>query len=312
MAVTEYENIAIEHQVLKTLLYFDVFNYPLNKDEVFRFAGITGITETDIHICLENLVAHHLIYRHEEFYCVQPPRMIVQRRLKGNKRAQEVLPVAFRQAVLISKFPFVRGVLASGSLSKNFMDEHSDIDFFIVTAPKRLWIARTLLVMYKRIFLFNSHKHFCINYFVDEDHLEIEEKNLFTATELATILPLYNPAIYAEILARNEWLKTVFPNFQPRRTDDVKTLAAGNLKKIFEGILNLFAMPLENIFMQITLNRWKKIYQKNYSEADFDVAFKTKTYASKNHPKLYQQKAIELHENKIRDFFSNHQLTTRP
>ena len=96
------------------------------------------------------------------------------------------------------------------------MDEKSDLDFFIITAPKRLWIARTLLVMYKRFFLFNSHKYFCVNYFVDEDHLEIEEKNLFTATELATVIPLYGQVHYTNLLKANPWLKRFFPNYTPR------------------------------------------------------------------------------------------------
>src|SRR5690606_3777846 len=104
---------------------------------------------------------------------------------RGNLMANKFSDIARKKAKLISQFPFVRGVMASGSLSKGYADEKSDIDFFIITIPNRLWIARTLLVLYKRIFLLNSHKFFCVNYFVDEKHLGIEEKNLFTATELA-------------------------------------------------------------------------------------------------------------------------------
>ncbi len=91
------------------------------------------------------------------------------------------------------------------------MDERSDLDFFIITAPNRLWIARTLLVLYKRVFLANSHKHFCVNYFIDEKHLEIEEKNLFTATELATVIPLYGSKQYENLQGVNSWLARILP-----------------------------------------------------------------------------------------------------
>ena len=98
---------------------------------------------------------------------------------------------ALRNARLIFHFPFTRAIMISGSLSKNYADEASDVDYFIIVKPGRLWIARTLLIIYKRIFLMNSKKYFCVNYFIDEDHLEIEEKNLFTAVELTTLIPIH-------------------------------------------------------------------------------------------------------------------------
>ena len=76
----------------------------------------------------------------------------------------------------ISKFPYVRAILLSGSISKGYMDKDSDVDYFIITQPNRLWVTRLLLMLFKKIFLFNSRKVFCINYFVDSEKLEIEEK----------------------------------------------------------------------------------------------------------------------------------------
>ena len=96
------------------------------------------------------------------------------RRQECNRRADRILPVAQRMARLIGSFPFIRGVFVSGSLSKHSMKADSDIDFFLITEPGRLWLARTLLVVFKKIFLFNSHKYFCVNYFVDTKHLEVD------------------------------------------------------------------------------------------------------------------------------------------
>ena len=86
------------------------------------------------------------------------------------------------------------------------MDEHSDLDFFIITKPNRLWIARMLLALYQKIVLLNSHKYFCVNYFVDEHHLAIEEKNLYTATELSTLIPLYGKEYYPQLMMANHWI----------------------------------------------------------------------------------------------------------
>ena len=172
-------------------MYYDIFNYPLNSEEIFRFLGIHHIDESIVVSRLLNLKERQIIFQFENFFTLNNNRAAMDRRMKGNIEAEKYLVLAEKKGKLIAKFPFVRAVLASGSLSKGYMDENSDLDFFIITAPNACGLRVLLLVLYKRLFLFNSHKYFCVNYFVDEDHLEIEEKNLFTATELATVIPLY-------------------------------------------------------------------------------------------------------------------------
>jgi predicted nucleotidyltransferase len=230
---------------------------------------------------------------------------MIERRKKGNVMAIKFSDIARKKAKLISQFPFVRSVMASGSLSKGYADEKSDIDFFIVTIPNRLWIARTLLVLYKRVFLLNSHKYFCVNYFVDEKHLGIEEKNLFTATELATVLPLYGSKQYHELHQSNAWLKSFFPNFQLRNTENVPVASTSWGKWCLEKIISAFGDSLESFCHRITLARWKKHYEKSYSPADFDIAFKSRSYASKNHPSNFQRVVMEAYEERLKAFGLN-------
>jgi hypothetical protein len=89
------------------------------------------------------------------------------------------------------RFPFVRGIGISGSLSKNYADEDADIDFFIITSRNHLWIARTFLHGLKKLsFLVGKQDWYCMNYFIDEEALVIAEKNIFTATEVVTLKPV--------------------------------------------------------------------------------------------------------------------------
>ena len=206
----------LDDQILRTFLYFDIFNYPLKSEEVFKFLGVPALDKSIITLRLNSLRDQRIIFQFGELFSLKNDNSLIERRIKGNQNADEYLILARKTANFISKFPFVRAVLASGSLSKGYMDEKSDLDFFIVTAPNRLWIARTLLVLYRRVFLANSHKYFCVNYFVDEKHLEIEEKNLFTATELATVIPLYGSQQYESLQGVNSWLNEFFPNYTPR------------------------------------------------------------------------------------------------
>ncbi len=233
MQVINNHSTTLGEQVIKTLLYFDIFNYPLKAQEVFNFLRVNSSSETAVVRCL-NALAEKNISSVLAIFILQADENIIHRRIKGNAEADKFLNAAKTKASLIARFPFVRAVMASGSLSKGYMHEKSDLDFYIVTEPERLWIARTLLVMYKRIFLFNSNKHFCVNYFIDTAHLEIEEKNLFTATELATLIPLYNVGCYSALQSSNEWVQDFFPNFREKRMGDPENTHSQFLGKIIE------------------------------------------------------------------------------
>jgi hypothetical protein len=302
-------DILLEQNVMKTLLYFNIFNYPLKAREVFSFLHTNSVSETDVTNALNTLVKKNKLYSADDLYSVQNKHAVFIRRINGNREASRILPIAEKRARFIGKFPFVRSVMASGSLSKDYMDEHSDLDFFIITAPDRLWISRMLLVLYKRLCLKNSHKQFCVNYFIDSDHLEIEEKNLFTATELATVVPLYGKKYYSQLQETNEsWLRQQFPNFRAKRVSDTKEEKNGLVKNLLESVFNLFgAGYLDRLFMRATERRWKRKYG-GYRKEDFDIAFKTRKYASKNHPRNFQKKVIELYQQQLSAFQINSDL----
>jgi hypothetical protein len=300
-------HIALEQHVIKTLLYFDIFNYPLKPDEVFHFLGVNSVSEKDVSQTLNRLTDQRYLFQIRNFYSIQNDESLLTRRLKGNQQAEKHLPMASRKAMLIAKFPFVRAVMASGSLSKNYMDEKSDLDFFVVTAPGRLWIARTLLVLYKRLILFNSHKYFCANYFIDEIHLEIEEKNQFTATELATLIPLYNGNVYLKLMEANAWMKDYFPNVKRRDASLAARPVPSYFKRVLEKILDI--SWLEKYFMNLSLKRWKRIYLNKYTKEDFRVAFKTNDHVSKNHPNQYQSKIMSLYVQKLNEFSAKHNIS---
>ena len=295
----------LSESIVRTLAYYDLFDYPLTPEEIYRNLPTNHVNLTEIESELHSLSTKSIIFRLGAFFSLQNNLSLETRRLKGNLLAKKYKSIAIQKAKVIARFPFVQGVMISGSLSKGYADDQSDIDFFIITKPGRLWIARTLLVLYKRIFLFNSHKYFCVNYFIDSDHLEIEEKTLFTGTELATLIPLYGKHHYHSLIKNNSWLHQFFPNF--RASDEPEIKVPDNFfKKAGEWILNhLFPGVLDRFFMQITLQRLKRMYPYFYPEDDFGIAFKTTRHVSKNHPKNYQRKIALLYDEKLEVMLKN-------
>lgn len=297
------EKLLLHQSIIKTLLYYDIFKYPLKVEEIHRFLSTNNVNTEAIEEALENLCHQQLIFQFGEFFSVQNSEANIHRRKKGNDFAKKSAPIAIKRARLLANFPFVRAVFASGSFSKGYMDEKSDLDFFIVTSPGRLWFARTLIVIFKRVFFFNSHKYFCCNYFVDSSHLEIEEKNLFTATELATLEPLYGRQIYINLMRRNAWLLNFFPNYEIKSVEHLVKEKTSPIKEACEKVLkNKFWNGLEKFFMHLTIKRWRQLYEKKYHTNDFTIAFKSNEYVSKNHPNHYQQKVMKGYDEKLRNY----------
>jgi predicted nucleotidyltransferase len=105
---------------------------------------------------LESLISINVVYHKGEFFQLTDNENSIHRRRTGNKLAEKRLKTARWVSGFISRFPFIRGILLSGSISKGFMEEDSDIDYFVITHPNRVWFSRLILMLFKKIFLFNS------------------------------------------------------------------------------------------------------------------------------------------------------------
>jgi hypothetical protein len=291
--------------VLHTIMYFDVFKHPLTTDEIHHNCQWHSISLTETATALEILQQLSLADEEEGYWFLKGNNRFVKLRNERQDRAVRFQQKAKKYSSFIGKFPFVRGVCISGSLSKGTMDKDGDIDYFIITQPRRLWIARTFLVLFKKIFLLNSKKYFCVNYFVDTDHLSIPDRNLFVATEIAFIRPMVNGDLYNEFMKTNHWTTLFYPNREKYGTGDVKKLKSGFIKRTIEKMFNgKFGEWLDEKLLRITLNRWKKKF-RNHKEINFEVDFRSRKHVSKHHPQGFQHKVSLEMERRRNMIFEN-------
>lgn len=285
-------------ETLKTILYFSIFRYPLKLEEIHSYTNYTELPETEKELDL--LIHDKIITKIDEFYVYGSDLDSVTKRLRGNIQAKKALVKAKTQAKLISKFPFVEGIGISGSLSKGYYDTDSDIDFFVITRHNKLWICRTLLMLYKKIFLFNSRKYFCVNYFISSQQLEIEEKNRFTATELKTLIPMHGKAIFGEFYKTNLWVSHYFSKFDPTANSIPDYPKPAFTKGLEWALSNSFGSLVDYFFKAITLRKWKAKFDY-LTEEDFKVALKTTKNISKHHPSNFQKKVILSLNSKLEE-----------
>ncbi|MEP7129274.1 MAG: hypothetical protein ABI729_10415 [Chitinophagales bacterium] len=293
---------------LKVLLYYDLFRYPLTVAEILYHCRETGCSEKRLTECLQVLCEQQCVFLDDGFYLLKDDQQLILRRKRGNQMAARMLKKAAGRAALIARFPYVRSVCVSGSLSKNYFDESTDIDFFIITAPNRLWVCRSLLILYKKIFLLNSKKYFCVNYFIDSENLEIPDKNIFTATEIITLIPFYNFSLYEEFIAVNRWVKDFYPNASPRNQmmTDKKD---GFLKTSFEKLLNTAVGEwLDRYFYKATVKHWRKKFP-DFNENEFEVNMRSRKDVSKHHPQGFQFRVLKLYRENCEAFESKHGIS---
>ena len=291
----------IENSILKVLVYFDIFHYPLTEKEIRSFLD-RPFDEMEFNNSLSELLRSQHIFRLHEFYSLQNDLSLAERRRKGNEMAATLLTTAERISNLLFKFPYVRAIGISGSVSKNFADENADIDFFIITKANRLWIARTLLHLFKKNpFLKNRSRHYCMNYFVDEAGLVIEEKNIYTATELFTIIPMAGNGSMENLFKTNSWSHHYFPNMDlPSVKKDVKIYSLW-FKKLAESILNnKLGDSLDDYFMRLTTRRWKKKEKEQRLNTKGErMGLKTGKHFSKPNPIFFHDWFMDNYEKKL-------------
>ncbi len=286
--------------ILKTLGYFDLFKYPLTEKEIYLF-NQSAVTDVAINHELEVLVNDRKLFKVDGFYSIHNNCQLAERRRQGNKLAAEHLIIAQRVASFLFKFPYVKAIAVSGSLSKNFATDKTDIDFFIITAANRLWIARTCMHLYKKLtFLRGRQNWFCMNYYVDEAALEIKEKNIFTAVEIVTLLPMYGKDCLDKFIKENKWTDSFLPVKRFNNTagqEAGKTLLGKLIESIFTG---RFGNYMDIKLMKITERRWQKKVQKHtLNSRGVSIGMTVDRHFSKPDPKNFQEKTLKLYQDKM-------------
>ncbi|TND09031.1 MAG: hypothetical protein FD123_1434 [Bacteroidetes bacterium] len=294
--------------MLRTVIYFDIFNHPLKSTEIQDYCQQSRLRREEITGALHELCRDNFLEEQEGYYFLSGRNILAGIRKERNERAEAYLKKAKRYSKLIASFPFVRSVGISGSLSKGTMDHDGDIDYFIITEPKRLWVCRTLLVLFKKVFLLNSRKYFCVNYFIDTHELSIPDLNLFTATEIVFIKPMYEGAVFEKFVRANTWVNEFYPN--RAETADRHDLPSGNrfFKRSFEKIMRgRLGEALDTFFFRLTLKRWKRKF-RNVDESQFDLNFRSRRNVSKHHPQGFQFKVMNQLAERVFEFEQKHRV----
>lgn len=239
------------HSVFHTLAYADVFDYPLTASEVYCYLTSTKASFEEVSRALAD---EALFGRSGEYFTLRGREHIVEIRKRRAEIAARLWIKARRYGRIIAMLPFVRMVAVTGSLAMNNTDEGKDVDYMIVTAPNYLWTCRALSLLVAQ-FAKLEGVNLCPNYIVTTNALELKERSLYVAHELAQMIPLSGLKIYAEMCRLNDWITDYLPNalMEPERRDGV---SKANRHSMIQRVLEvLFHLPFVQWFEKWEMDR---------------------------------------------------------
>lgn len=270
--------------IFKTLIYSDIFDYPLRKEEVWRFL-ISGksVQRKEFEEELNRVSGAKLVHLEGgDFYCLLGRGEIVKTRIKRLKESNKKIISAKKIVKILSLVPTVSFIGISGALARKNSDAKDDIDIFVIARNKSLWITRLMLVLllilmgqYRWRGKKESHK-VCLNMLIDEKVLEFENQDLYTAHEIIQLRPVFDRKnTYNKFLSANRWINKFLPN-----GIDIKSLRYKNTKRNLLNILiSQYLSLFEPLAKLLQLLYMKKHRTKETAEDHF-IAFHPFDYKS--------------------------------
>jgi len=227
---------SFSENILSTLVYYDIFDYPLTSFELWKYLTVPGGDVTETEKCslgeiIQALDSEDIKKNVEEFrgfYFLKGRRTLVARRIQNDKNSIAKFKTAGRVAWWLRLVPFVRMIAVTGTLAMKNPEQNSDIDFFVVLGKGRIFTGRLLVTA--MVHLLGKRRHgkkiknrVCLNYFITIGSLEIQRQDLFAANEYSFIYPLFGFNFFQRFCKANlNWIKKFKPNWEAPEIEPAK------------------------------------------------------------------------------------------
>ena len=246
----------VEKAIKRTLAYRSIFNYPLNFYQLSTYL-ITDrrIGNKALRKELKKLEKKGQIKTENNLYTLHGVKNIDW---KDRKNSSTSLIDSHKYVFdSLKKIPWIKFIGITGATAAFNAHANDDIDIFIISQRKRLWITRlfTTLIL-KSLKKYRTDKDpvrkICPNIFIDEDNVEWDKskQGLYVAHEILMMHPLYDKDnTYFKFIKKNSW---VFNYLSNCRMDintvsiEVKNSNASILINVIEKIL----MKIQLLYMK--------------------------------------------------------------
>lgn len=205
--------------ILKTINFYDLFDYPLTLDEIqdYLYKYPEPLHARELRATLEYLIEEGKVASLKDYYVLAGREKLIEIRKTRKFIAERFWNRVKLYGQYMRAVPFVKMIAVCNNLSYDNPSEQSDIDLFIVIKPGRMWLARlaiTLILQFYGVRRYGNNiaGRFCLSFFVTENKLSVEEFELkpedpYLAYWVKNLTPVYGEKAYEEFKLRNTlWL----------------------------------------------------------------------------------------------------------
>lgn len=259
---------SLEKNIILTVAYYNALDFPLTTFEIWQnLISVSGKTESvslnNVRKVLEEINSGGKIIFLDGFWLLKDRKELIKNRIKRQKISiNKIKRLRFYSKLLIF-VPYVRGIFLTGTLAMQKASSKSDWDVLIVFREDRIWIGRLWVTLFLQLIGRRRHNgavkdRFCLNHFLTENGLILEEQNEFSANEVIFSFPIFGEELHQKFLCINrQWINIYKPNYQ---SDEI----ASNLLIKDAGFSKNIRNFKESVLEFFCLGKWLNQACKNY------------------------------------------------
>ncbi|MFC1627210.1 hypothetical protein ACFL18_01475 [Patescibacteria group bacterium] len=214
---------SLDKAILNTLIYADIFDYPLTAFEIHKYLiSEKPYSKSQLQTALKKL---SLIKKHQGFYYLKTRKSITSLRKNRTRISNQKLKIAKKAANILKIIPSIQMITITGALSMKNSSQQDDIDLMIITKSNTLWFTRLFAIFLLELFGLRRRPHnsdpdqnnnkICLNLFLDQSSLALAKnsQNLYTAHEVVQVMPIITKNnTHQQFLSANSWVLKHLPN----------------------------------------------------------------------------------------------------
>jgi len=257
--------------IAKTIAFFDVFDYSPTDLELWKYCPLTcslhGIRE---------LMQQSNTEKEKGFYYLPGRKHIIKTRASRYIATKEKVKRARAVARLFKFLPWIEMIALGNIVGANNLRPEGDIDLFIITAPKRIWLTRFFCAGLMQLLRLRpkpgkEKNKICLSFYLSRDNLNLvpymlDDNDIYFKYWLVGLVPIFNQNnTYGELLKVNSWLKRDFPNwraFTPSQSE-ILPIKSSFYRETIDILLAGFESLAKFIQLKILPENIKKIVNQD-------------------------------------------------
>jgi len=262
-----------EEAIEKTLLYSNLFNSGIKRYQLYKSIFDVRINSEELESLLLKLYFENKIYFKDDSVFLNYKSSVYKKPLPKPNQPRN------KKAFKILKFvPFISSISFSGGTAHYGLEDHEDIDLFIITRPNALYIVYAFIHLLS--LLFRIRKELCANYLIDERGMKIKyPHDFYTAHQIISLKPYKNEKMLNHFFNKNSWIQKYFPNFSWNKSEKNTHL-----------VKNLFLIPFNKTLKFLYKLIYKKQLKENLNKTSIILdELSIKLHTNDNHQRITEE-----------------------